>query len=135
MKKTFQGSCLCGDVSLQVSGFSQEAGHCHCSMCRKFHGAAFATLVNVTDLQWLTGRPLLKDFTSKNGTVRTFCQQCGSSIGFRCKGTSIDELELAISLFDEDIPVNPDVHIYTQYKANWYSIADDLPVFLDGREE
>ncbi|MEM5529349.1 GFA family protein [Gammaproteobacteria bacterium AS21] len=130
----YQASCLCGEVSLQVSGFSEQAGHCHCSMCRKFHGAAFATLVEVTDIQWLTGRALLQDYTANNGTIRTFCRQCGSSIGFRVKGLGLEQIELAISLFDEEIPINPDVHIYTQYKANWYDIDDSLVQHAHARD-
>jgi len=130
----YKGSCLCGDVSLQVSGFSEQAGHCHCSMCRKFHGAAFATLVEVTDIQWLSGRELLQDYTAENGTIRTFCRQCGSSIGFRVKGLALEQIELAISLFDDDIAIKPDVHIYTQNKASWYDIDDALPKYTQGRD-
>ncbi|WP_445081937.1 GFA family protein [Vibrio alginolyticus] len=36
----FEGSCLCGGVRFSVSGFSEKVANCHCSMCRKFHGAA-----------------------------------------------------------------------------------------------
>jgi hypothetical protein len=31
-------------------------------MCRKFHGAAFGTLVDVKNLNWHTGEHLLKEF-------------------------------------------------------------------------
>ena len=37
------GSCLCGDVAFEITGPVEQMGHCHCSMCRKFHGSAFAT--------------------------------------------------------------------------------------------
>lgn len=134
MSIEYKGSCLCGAVSFTVNGFSDKAAHCHCSMCRKFHGAAYATLVTVSGLKWLSGEDCLKDFVASNGTVRTFCRECGSSIGFRVKGCALTEVELAIATFDQDIPVKVDAHIYTHYKSNWCELQDDLSKFKEGRK-
>ncbi len=133
MSHKYKGSCLCGVVSFVVDGFSEKAANCHCTMCRKFHGAAFGTLVGVTGLNWPSGRNSLKEFVADNGTVRTFCKECGSSLGFRVKGVPSTEMELAIATFDEDIPVEIDAHIYTNYKTNWCRLQDDLPKFSEGR--
>ena len=133
MSAGFEGSCLCGGVRFSVSGFSEKVANCHCSMCRKFHGAAFGTLVGVKGLSWLTGKHLLKEFVASNGTTRTFCSNCGSSLGFRVKGESLEEIELAISVFDVDIPVKVDAQIYTGYKANWCELHSDLPAYTNGR--
>jgi hypothetical protein len=103
-------------------------------MCRKFHGAAFGTTVSVSGLKWLSGEELLQHYIAPNGTVRTFCKVCGSSLGFRLKRASIEAIELAISTFDEEIPVNIDAQIYTNYKANWSQLHSDLPIFGEGRE-
>lgn len=134
MIHTFNGSCLCGGITFSVNGFSDKAANCHCTMCRKFHGAAFGTLVSVTGLTWLTGTELLKHYTALNGTNRTFCQECGASLGFREKGAEIDDMELAISTFNEDIPVKIEAHIYTNYKANWCVLQSELAVFPEGRD-
>ena len=40
----FKGSCLCGSIQYEVDRIDSKMGHCHCTMCRKFHGAEFATL-------------------------------------------------------------------------------------------
>ena len=37
------GSCLCGSIRYTLDRPIEEIDHCHCSMCRRFHGAAFAT--------------------------------------------------------------------------------------------
>ncbi len=134
MTHKYKGSCLCGGITFSVESFSDKAANCHCTMCRKFHGAAFGTLVSVTGLTWLTGVELLKHFTADNGTNRTFCQECGTSLGFRIKGAPIEKMELAISTFNEDIPVKIDAHIYTDYKANWCELQSDITVFSEGRE-
>ena len=104
-------------------------------MCRKFHGAAFGTLVSVKNLNWLSGKHRLKEFLAANGTVRTFCSDCGSSLGFRAKNAKADDIELAISAFDGDIPVNIDAQIYTDYKANWCELQSHIPAFLNARDE
>ncbi|WP_102796457.1 GFA family protein [Bowmanella denitrificans] len=133
MSQKYQGSCLCGNVRFSVDGFSDKAANCHCSMCRKFHGAAFGTLVGVQGLAWLSGKDLLKDFVASNGTIRTFCINCGSSIGFRVKGEPVGNIELAIATFDTDIPVTIDAQIYTGYKANWCELQPELPAYFEGR--
>ncbi|WP_372741089.1 GFA family protein [Neptunomonas sp.] len=133
MAKKYKGSCLCGAVSFTVTGFSDRAANCHCSMCRKFHGAAYGTLVGVFNLKWLTGSFHLKEFISPNGAVRTFCKECGSSLGFRVKGAPLSEMELAIATFDEAIPVEIDAHIYIDYKADWCKLQDNLSKFGEGR--
>jgi hypothetical protein len=133
MSDVYKGSCLCGAVTFVVNDFNNSAANCHCTMCRKFHGAAYGTLVGVSGLQWISGRDDLKEFIALNGTIRTFCSECGSSIGFRVKGASFSEMELAIATFDSDKPVVVDAHIYTDYKANWCHLQDELPKHKEGR--
>lgn len=135
MNKTYQGSCLCGQIRFEAGGFNQQAAHCHCTMCRKFHGAAFGTLVGVSEFRWLAGQALVREYRADNGTSRLFCTNCGASLAFRSKGAPSDGLEIAIALFDEPVPVKPDAHIYTRYQANWTQIADGLPQYPEGRGE
>jgi len=134
MHPKYKGSCLCSAISFEVDGFGAKAANCHCTMCRKFHGAAYGTLVPVTGLKWLTGTDRLKDYVSDNGTIRSFCSDCGSSIGFRSKGSSMENIELAIATFDDEIPIQIDAQIYISYKANWTQLQDDVSAFQEGRE-
>lgn len=81
MKGPYCGSCLCGAVRFEIDESLPDAVHCHCSMCRKFHGASFATFVTAkcNDFRWIKGEDMLKDYTAENGTIRTFCQHRGAS--------------------------------------------------------
>ncbi|MBJ7537341.1 GFA family protein [Marinomonas transparens] len=133
MNKTYQGSCLCGEITFAVSGIDERAAQCHCTMCRKFHGAAAAPLVSVKQIHWLSGDDVRKDYVADNGTTRTFCSACGSSLGFRCK-VETAPMEIAIGTLDDEVPVTIDAHIYVDNKANWDHIADGLPQFAQGRE-
>src|SRR5690606_8685060 len=84
MSKRYRGSCLCGMVAFVLDQFLGPADHCHCSMCRKFHGAAYATFVSVERqaFHWVSGQELVSDYMAPNGTVRSFCGRCGSSLFF-----------------------------------------------------
>ena len=37
------GKCLCGAVRFRMRFPSKWVAHCHCTMCRRAHGAAFVT--------------------------------------------------------------------------------------------
>ena len=38
-----KGRCECGRVQYEVDGGISDFSHCHCSQCRRLHGAAFAS--------------------------------------------------------------------------------------------
>jgi hypothetical protein len=40
------GACLCGAVKIETTLPSLWSAHCHCSSCRRAHGAAFVTYVD-----------------------------------------------------------------------------------------
>ena len=128
MKNT--GSCLCKQIIFEVDKFQGPIGHCHCKMCQKFHGAAFSTFAETkkADLTWLSGESLLKHYCAENDSIRTFCDCCGSSLLFESTfNRSEDTIEIALSAFDVLDHVHPDAHIYTESKADWYNINDNLP--------
>ncbi len=74
------GSCLCGSVRYDVDGPFEVMSHCQCSMCRKHHGAAFATFVSVplSGFRWVSGEYEISTYQSSNHGKRTFCGKCGS---------------------------------------------------------
>ncbi|MEH6817970.1 MAG: GFA family protein, partial [Pseudoalteromonas distincta] len=63
----YTGSCLCGEVSVEVSGSITSIIHCHCSLCRKNSGTAFATngFVNTEDFIITKGQEQLSEFSFK----------------------------------------------------------------------
>ena len=134
MTNAYRGSCLCGAVRFSVDSFKSDVGHCHCSMCRKFHGAAFATIVSVEGFRWLQGEDALTAFVADNRTTRTFCSRCGSSLTFSTPKAPPNVVEVALAAFDDDVPVTPDAHIFVGSRAHWTELADGLPKFEAGRE-
>lgn len=131
-----KGSCLCGKITFEVKKLLPVIGHCHCTMCQKFHGAAFSTFVEtkVDNVTFLTGKELLKAYQAENKTVRQFCNCCGSSLLFESTfNRKANTIEIALACFDELEHVKPDAHIYIASKAPWYEIDDNLPQFIGFR--
>ncbi len=135
MTELYHGSCLCGVVRFEVDQFLPQVAHCHCSMCRKFHGAAYATIAGVSrsKFRWVEGEDALKGYTAENGTTRTFCSHCGSSLTFSSPRASDGVVEIALGTMDEDVPVEPSAHIFVGSAANWVVLSDDLPHYEEGR--
>ncbi|WP_432454110.1 MULTISPECIES: GFA family protein [unclassified Agarivorans] len=133
----YLGQCLCGGIRYQVDQIEPQMGHCHCGMCRKFHGAAYATYGEAKQehFHWLSGQDLLRQFKADNGTTRQFCGRCGSSLTFAPANDNGKLVEFSLGTLDSDIDEAPDAHIYTAYKANWSQISDDLPQYPEGRED
>jgi hypothetical protein len=69
-------------VRYRIHGALRDVLNCHCSMCRKAHGAAYRTraAVAAADFEFLSGEALLTFFTSSPGEHRSFCRVCGSNL-------------------------------------------------------
>ena len=134
-KQPLTGRCLCGGVVYEVDFIQPNMSHCHCQMCRRFHGAAFATYgeARPEHFRWLQGESLLSEYLADNGTTRRFCNTCGSSLSFEPAHNPENMIEFSLATLDHDIPHLPDAHIFTDFKASWFTINDDLPQFSAGR--
>ena len=86
-----QGQCLCGTVRYEVDGPLDSMTHCHCSMCRKHHGAPFATYVSapLAGFRWVAGQDAVEKYTTETGGVRSFCSTCGSVTPILMEGHGI----------------------------------------------
>ena len=123
-----RGSCLCGDVRFEIDGVLKGASHCHCSMCRKAHGAAFRSRAGVKaeDFRWLQGEDLVTWYETSSGTHRGFCRVCGAKLLSRFDFDP-NWYGLPLGALDEDPGVKPKRHVFAADKAPWYEITDDLP--------
>jgi hypothetical protein len=125
-----RGSCLCGGVRYQIAGSLTGARNCHCSICRKAHGAAFRSRASVkaSDFRWVQGENLITWYESSPGNHRGFCRVCGTPLLSRFdRHTSVYGLPLGP--LDDDPRVKPAMHVFVGSKAPWHDISDSLPQF------
>lgn len=128
----YGGSCLCGTVKVEITGDIKSVTHCHCNMCQKTHGAAFATFAASRDEDFMIvqGGDSIKRYESSPNYFRTFCAHCGSNIQWihdikESNGWST----FALSLLDTPFHRNKQKHIYVTSKAPWLSLSDNHPKF------
>ena len=125
------GSCLCGDIAFEVHGDITQMMHCHCSMCRKFHGSAFATF-GVADrgaLQWRRGLDKVAHYGSSGQGGRSFCPRYGSAVPAAAREGPIAFVPMGN--VNEDPGVRPSEHFFAGSKAPWHMIVDDLVQHAD----
>jgi len=123
-----RGSCLCGSVAWVSSGGFSLMTHCHCAMCRKAHGSAFATwaATPTAGLRWLRGHDAVSRYESSSQIVRTFCSRCGSVVPLDPEG---ERTFVPMGCLDDDPGARPEAHIFAAHKAPWHEIRDALPRF------
>jgi hypothetical protein len=122
-----QGSCLCGTLKYEIDGPFTMMMNCHCSMCRKHHGAPFATFAAApaAGFRWLSGEDAVASYESSPGSKRSFCKVCGSVAPLVMKEAGL--AIVAAGTLDSDPGIRPTAHMFVGSKAPWYTIPDSLP--------
>jgi len=123
------GSCLCGSVRYEISGEPVWAHACHCSRCRKSSGAAFAPnlFFRREAFRFVAGEDLVRSYQVPEAERFThrFCETCGSTLPF--DNSAADLTGVPMGTLDDDPQFALRAHIFTDSKAPWHSIEDDLP--------
>ena len=131
-----KGRCECAKVQYEVEGELVDYCHCHCSICRKLHGAAFATWGGVVrdEFTYTSGESELKKYAFSENADSIFCGACGSRILVDFKPEA-DMLYITMGTVVGDVKCPPGFHQFVGSKAPWFEICDDLPQYEDWPEE
>ena len=119
-------TCLCGALAWTIDADQQFITHCHCSRCRKFHGAAFATfgMVSESSIRCTRGADQIAQYQSTADSRRQFCKDCGSpAVSDPWNGL----VGVPLGLLDGDPGGRPIGHIFAASKAAWFELGSDLP--------
>ena len=130
------GRCECGKVQYRVEGEINDFSHCHCSQCRRMHGAAFASFAGVhrSGFSYESGESDLSLYESSSTHRRYFCGHCGSNILVELDSEP-EMLYLAMGTMNGNPPLPPGYHIYVDSMAPWHNITDDLPQYAAEPED
>jgi hypothetical protein len=123
-----EGACLCGAVCFAIRLPTKWIAHCHCSMCRRAHGAAFVTWVGVDAARFelLQGEDALRRHRSSPAATRSFCGTCGSPLFFESARWA-GEIHVARAAFAGALDREPQAHAFFSDRVPWISIHDALP--------
>ncbi len=116
MSKNKKGKCLCGASQFTAILAGNEAGVCHCEMCRKWTGGMYISTSCGSSVVFDEGSPVVSYKGSKWGE-RLFCGKCGSSLLWQAQdGTNQyasiqcfenpEQFNLVLEIFHDRKPAN-----------------------------
>ena len=126
------GSCFCSAVAFEIELPTLYCGHCHCSMCRRPHGASFVTWTAVPPDRFriTQGKDQLQTYQSSEHGHRQFCRTCGSQL---CCWHESDSggppkvISITLASLHGPIDRDPEAHVFYDSRAAWTVVNDDLP--------
>ncbi len=122
------GACLCGAVRFRAQLPSLFCAHCHCSLCRRSHGAGYVTWFAVprAQLELDAGAAELVRYASSEHGSRSFCGRCGSSL-FCESALHPDRVDVVLANMQGPIDRAPQLHVWFDDRADWVFADDGLP--------
>jgi hypothetical protein len=130
------GKCLCEGIAYEINGELGPIFNCHCSMCRRWHGAAFRTRATIRREQfnWVRGEELLSRYYSSEDTVKVFCSVCGSNL-ISTYDNRPDHIGVPLGGIEQAPNNQVEGHIFVESKSPWHEITDDLPQYEQSHEK
>ena len=124
----YRGSCLCGQVQFTIEGTISSIVHCHCSLCQKSSGSAFATngFVDLDAFQIVSGADVLSRYEYRPGKIRYFCSACGSPI-YSSNVADPHRIRIRLGVIDSPIQERPISHNFVSSRACWEDLDAKLP--------
>jgi hypothetical protein len=122
--ETRRGGCLCGSIRFDVTG-PVRVHYCHCDMCRRATGSAFAVLVWVR-ADWINWTRKPKVRRSSPIAKRGFCQECGTPLTLAYDART-DEIALHAGAFDDPNTLIPQYNYGSGQRLGWVSCGVELP--------
>lgn len=125
-----QGSCLCGKIQYEVELIPNKVFNCHCSYCRKAHGADYVTvaLAKGDTLNITQGTDALTEHQNEIGGFRAFCSYCGTRLMNYAPDKTM-YLSVSASTIDTPIELKPQAHLNVESKAPWHEPDARIPSF------
>ncbi len=129
-----EGGCQCGFVRYRMTSRPMFVNGCHCRMCQKTSGSAFAVNAMIeTDRIELIGEgapeTLHPPADLPPGQKGVRCPRCGTALWghHRLFGEGISFVH--VGTLDEGEQLSPDAHFFTRSKHPWIVLPDGVPTY------
>ncbi len=123
-----RGGCQCGAVRFVISAGPGLASLCHCRMCQRATGNAFAPLYEVPAARVTWSGAKAAEWASSNISTRGFCPTCGTPLFLRTPadaGRDVgDTYEFMAGCLSPDFPFHPTDQGGMESRKRW---LDALP--------
>ena len=117
---------MCGAVSFNAVGMSDEFSACHCKMCQRWTGSFFKGVSVATEKLTISGQKNITVFKSSNFAERAHCSKCGSAIWWRMTtGPHVGNTSVALGLLDDTDGITLKREYFVDYKNSTNVLSDD----------
>ena len=131
ISKRSKDACFCGANQFEVTQPAVEMHHCHCSICRRLHGAAFVSFAIFprAGFRWTKGGDL-QTFSSSAQIHRNRCKNCGATLT-----VDVDPMPDVLIVTRASLPPDAELaypaatlrHAYWPDHVPWVELGDKLP--------
>jgi len=126
-----EGGCACGAVRYRMNRRPIFVHACHCSLCQRQTGAAYAinAMVEMSALELLSGAPKPVPTPSASGKGQTVyrCPECMTAVWSCYAGAGPNIAFVRVGALDNPAAYPPDIHIYTSAKQPAVQLPDGVP--------
>ncbi len=126
------GSCLCEQVkfSCNINHYRLNIYQCHCTLCKKQSGSSSnsATMVKLTDFQWLQGEDNIGKWQKETGFSAHFCQTCGCVVP-NVFADSYVWIPIGLLDLDKNYQVNVVADLCLSSQSQWHLLSDTSQKF------
>jgi hypothetical protein len=132
---TFEDGCDCGHVRYRM-GQPIFVNCCHCGMCQRFSGSAFAINAMIeADRVEVIGEHPPETVTTEVGGKAERCPKCGVELWAYHRKFGDAFRFIRVGTLDEAASLAPDAHFFVSRKHPWVTIPDDVPAFAELPDE
>ena len=127
------GGCLCGEVSVTLTGDPIAVAVCHCTHCQKTAGSAFSVVLLVPAPLVQINGPVIGYADQANSgaaVTRTFCGRCGTQVETASDGTRAQQIRIVkAGLFAESGEFSPNLEIFCDRRRSWLPAVPGVAAF------
>ncbi len=127
----FTGGCSCGAVRYELKTAPMFVHCCHCLLCQRQTGSAFAINALIeTDRIEVTGELNRVAMPTESGRPHDIyrCPQCAVAVWSDYGGRPALRF-VRVATLDQPHALAPDVHIFTRSKVPWVSLPANAKTF------
>lgn len=126
------GGCSCGAVRYRLLTAPMFVHCCHCLLCQRQTGSAFAinAIVETARLEFLAGAPVPWSMPTESGHPHDIhrCPSCAVAV-WSDYGRRPGLRFLRVATLDRPHAVVPDVHIYVRSRVPWIRLPEGVRAF------
>ena len=119
--------CLCGEVRLTLELANNEAGACHCGMCRRWAGGPLIAVGAQSVIY--DAKDTLTKYKSSEWAEREFCCKCGSGILYRVtmEGTFHGMTHVPFGILDDISGLELTSEVFIDNRPDLYKFEGNIP--------